>query len=32
MLSQLDGLQVIKKQRNLPLFTAVSFDLLAGFP
>lgn len=32
MFSQLNGLQVIKKKGNLPLFTAVSFDLLAGLP
>lgn len=32
MLGQLNGLQVVKKERHLPLFTAVSFNLLAGFP
>lgn len=32
MLSQLTRLQVIKKKRDLPLFAAVGFDLLAGFP
>lgn len=32
MLSQLNGLQVIKKKRDLPFFTAVSFNLLARLP
>lgn len=32
MLSQFNGLQMIKKKRDLPLLTAVSFDLLAGLP
>lgn len=32
MVSQLDGLQMIKKERDLPLFAAVSFDFLAGLP
>lgn len=30
MLGQLDGLQVVEQQRDLPLFTAVGFELLAG--
>lgn len=32
MLSQLNGLQVVEEERDLPLFTAVSFNLLAGLP